>query len=140
MFLTRLGYGSKAVITGDITQVDLPAGTRSGLREARKVLSDIADINFSLFSEKDVVRHRLVQDVISAYERAEAAKEHHHAETRARRRNDLRVRARRGHLRIDGRPESTSGPTLEQDDTAASGAEKSGAESGIRHGSDDSEP
>lgn len=140
MFLTRLGYGSKAVITGDITQVDLPTGTRSGLREARKVLSDIADINFSLFSEKDVVRHRLVQDVISAYERAEAAQERHHDETRARRRNDLRVRARRGHLRIDGRPESTSGPTLEQDDTAASGTEKSGAESGIRHRSDDSEP
>ena len=140
MFLTRLGYGSKAVITGDITQVDLPTGTRSGLREARKVLSDIADINFSLFSEKDVVRHRLVQDVISAYERAEAAQERHHDETRARRRNDLRARARRGHLRIDGGSESTSGPTLEQDDTAASGTEKSGAESGIRHRSDDSEP
>ncbi len=139
MFLTRLGYGSKAVITGDITQVDLPTGTRSGLREAKKVLSDIADINFSLFSEKDVVRHRLVQDVISAYERAEEAKERRQEENRARRRNHFKTRSRRGHLRIDGRPQPTSGPTVEQDDTASSGAGKSGTESGIRHGSDDSE-
>ena len=70
MFLTRLGYGSKAVITGDVTQIDLPAGTRSGLKEAQRILRGIEGISFSFFSEKDVVRHRLVQDVIMAYERA----------------------------------------------------------------------
>jgi phosphate starvation-inducible PhoH-like protein len=71
MFLTRLGYGSKAVITGDITQIDLPAGKLSGLKEARHILRDIPGIEFVRFSERDVVRHRLVQDIIAAYERAE---------------------------------------------------------------------
>ena len=71
MFLTRLGYGSKAVITGDITQVDLPAGKLSGLKEAQHILRDVGDIKFVRFSERDVVRHRLVQDIIAAYERAE---------------------------------------------------------------------
>jgi phosphate starvation-inducible protein PhoH and related proteins len=71
MFLTRLGYGSKAVITGDVTQIDLPAGKRSGLKEARTILADIPGIRFCLFTERDVVRHRLVQDIIAAYDRAE---------------------------------------------------------------------
>jgi len=71
MFLTRLGYGSKAVITGDITQIDLPAGKLSGLKEAQHILRDIPGIEFVRFSERDVVRHRLVQDIIAAYERAE---------------------------------------------------------------------
>jgi phosphate starvation-inducible PhoH-like protein len=70
MFLTRLGYGSKAVITGDITQVDLPAGKASGLREAQAVLRGIVGIRFVRFTERDVVRHPLVQEIISAYERA----------------------------------------------------------------------
>jgi phosphate starvation-inducible PhoH-like protein len=73
MFLTRLGYGSKAIITGDVTQTDLPAGKISGLKEAQHVLRDIAGIKFVRFSERDVVRHRLVQDIITAYERAESA-------------------------------------------------------------------
>ena len=73
MFLTRLGYGSKAIVTGDVTQTDLPAGKISGLKEAQHVLKDIAGIKFVRFSEKDVVRHRLVQDIITAYERAENA-------------------------------------------------------------------
>jgi phosphate starvation-inducible PhoH-like protein len=71
MFLTRLGYGSKAVITGDITQIDLPAGKLSGLKEAAHILRDIPGIEFVRFSERDVVRHRLVQDIIAAYDRAE---------------------------------------------------------------------
>ncbi len=75
MFLTRLGYGSKAVITGDITQIDLPAGKLSGLKEAQHILRDIPGIQFCRFSERDVVRHRLVQDIIAAYERAENAPE-----------------------------------------------------------------
>ncbi len=75
MFLTRLGYGSKAIITGDVTQIDLPAGKISGLKEAQHVLRDIAGIKFVRFSERDVVRHRLVQDIITAYERADNAAE-----------------------------------------------------------------
>jgi phosphate starvation-inducible PhoH-like protein len=69
MFLTRLGFASKAVVTGDITQSDLPAGARSGLREARDLLSDIEGIGFCTFSDADVVRHPLVQRIIVAYER-----------------------------------------------------------------------
>jgi phosphate starvation-inducible PhoH-like protein len=68
MFLTRLGYGSKAVITGDITQIDLPSGKLSGLKEARTVLADTPGIKFVYFNERDVVRHRLVQAIITAYE------------------------------------------------------------------------
>jgi phosphate starvation-inducible PhoH-like protein len=75
MFLTRLGYGSKAVITGDITQIDLPTGKASGLKEARVILAGIEDIRFCTFTERDVVRHRLVQDIIGAYDRFEAARE-----------------------------------------------------------------
>jgi phosphate starvation-inducible PhoH-like protein len=70
MFLTRLGYNSKAVITGDITQIDLPSGKLSGLKEARTVLSNTPGIAFIYFNERDVVRHRLVQAIISAYEAA----------------------------------------------------------------------
>lgn len=71
MFLTRLGYSSKAVITGDITQIDLPEGTRSGLVQAREILSDIDGIAVIMFTELDVVRHPLVQQIIRAYEKAE---------------------------------------------------------------------
>jgi phosphate starvation-inducible PhoH-like protein len=74
MFLTRLGYGSKAVITGDITQIDLPAGKTSGLVEARNILQGIEGINFSFFTEIDVVRHPLVQDIIRAYDGLAAKK------------------------------------------------------------------
>ena len=68
MFLTRIGFGSKAVITGDVTQIDLPTGRRSGLVEAERILKDIPGIEFVFFNEKDVVRHRLVQMIIKAYE------------------------------------------------------------------------
>lgn len=71
MFLTRLGYDSRAVITGDITQIDLPADRTSGLIEARTILADIPGIAFCMFTEQDVVRHPLVQEVIRAYERHE---------------------------------------------------------------------
>lgn len=69
MFLTRLGFNSKMVITGDITQIDLPDSRRSGLIEAMKVLRNIDDISILKFSEKDVVRHKLVQEIIKAYEK-----------------------------------------------------------------------
>ncbi len=68
MFLTRIGFGSKVVITGDKTQVDLPRGQRSGLFEAEKVLQNIPEIEFVYFDKKDVVRHRLVQLIVEAYE------------------------------------------------------------------------
>lgn len=68
MFLTRIGFGSKAVITGDVTQVDLPTGKRSGLIEAERILSKLEGIEFVYFTDKDVVRHRLVQLIIRAYE------------------------------------------------------------------------
>ena len=68
MFLTRLGFGSKAVITGDITQIDLPSGRMSGLVEAMKVVSAIDGIAFTYFDERDVVRHKLVQQIVKAYE------------------------------------------------------------------------
>lgn len=69
MFLTRLGFNSKAVITGDITQIDLPDSKKSGLVEATKILRNVEDIGIVYFNEKDVVRHRLVQDIIKAYEK-----------------------------------------------------------------------
>ena len=68
MFLTRLGFNSKMVITGDITQIDLPHPQKSGLVEALKVLKNVGDIGINYFTEKDVVRHKLVQDIVKAYE------------------------------------------------------------------------
>ena len=68
MFLTRLGFDSKAVVTGDVTQTDLPEGQTSGLAEARELLREIDGLTFCLFTERDVVRHPLVQKIIKAYE------------------------------------------------------------------------
>jgi len=68
MFLTRLGFNSKIVVTGDVTQIDLPDGKRSGLKEAVKVLKGVKDIAIVNLTGKDVVRHRLVQEIIKAYE------------------------------------------------------------------------
>lgn len=69
MFLTRLGFRSKMVVTGDITQIDLPDGKKSGLKTVMNILKDVDDIEIIKFSQKDVVRHKLVQDIIKAYER-----------------------------------------------------------------------
>ncbi len=79
MFLTRLGFNSKMVITGDVTQIDLPDPRKSGLIEAVKVLKNIKDIGINYFTEKDVVRHRLVQDIVKAYEvyNNERTRRHH---------------------------------------------------------------
>ncbi|HLS04405.1 MAG TPA: PhoH family protein [Actinomycetales bacterium] len=68
MFLTRLGFGSKIVVTGDVTQVDLPSGTRSGLRVVQEILDGVDDVEFCALTSADVVRHRLVSDIIDAYE------------------------------------------------------------------------
>ena len=74
MFLTRIGFNSKAVITGDITQIDLPADRTSGLVQAKNILQRIEGLKFVFFSKLDVVRHRLVQDIIDAYEQLDAKK------------------------------------------------------------------
>ena len=71
MFLTRLGFNSKAVVTGDVTQIDLPDGKKSGLKDAVSVLKKVDDRAIIKLSGKDVVRHRLVQAIINAYERAD---------------------------------------------------------------------
>jgi phosphate starvation-inducible PhoH-like protein len=81
MFLTRLGFGAKAVITGDVTQIDLPAGVVSGLVEARELLSGVEGISFVYFTERDVVRHPLVQDIIKAYEGRRARRPSKEAES-----------------------------------------------------------
>jgi phosphate starvation-inducible PhoH-like protein len=73
MFLTRLGFGSKIVVTGDITQVDLPSGTRSGLKIVREVLSDVEDLSFVTLTSQDVVRHKLVGKIVEAYDRWDAS-------------------------------------------------------------------
>jgi phosphate starvation-inducible PhoH-like protein len=72
MFLTRLGFGSKIVVTGDVTQVDLPGGQRSGLQVVREILTDVDDVFFSLLTSTDVVRHRLVAHIVDAYARWDA--------------------------------------------------------------------
>ncbi len=79
MFLTRLGFGSKAVVTGDVTQTDLPARARSGLREAWRLLNGVEGIGFCEFTEADVVRHPLVQKIVLAYERLDAQREREEA-------------------------------------------------------------
>ncbi|WP_404347460.1 PhoH family protein [Phycicoccus jejuensis] len=75
MFLTRLGFGSKMVVTGDVTQVDLPGGTTSGLRIVRDILGDIEDVHFSELTAADVVRHRLVGHIVDAYDRWDAGQQ-----------------------------------------------------------------
>jgi phosphate starvation-inducible PhoH-like protein len=69
MFLTRIGFGSRAVVTGDVTQIDLPSSQMSGLKNAVEVLQDVKGVSFTHFSAKDVVRHELVQRIVEAYEK-----------------------------------------------------------------------
>jgi phosphate starvation-inducible PhoH-like protein len=75
MFLTRLGFGSRMVVTGDITQIDLPSGTRSGLRVVREILTGVEDVSFTNLTAHDVVRHRLVGHIVAAYDEWEARRE-----------------------------------------------------------------
>jgi len=80
MFLTRLGFGSKIVVTGDITQIDLPGGAQSGLKIVREILDGLDDVHFAHLTSSDVVRHRLVGDIVDAYDRWDAAqRDHDHA-------------------------------------------------------------
>jgi phosphate starvation-inducible PhoH-like protein len=91
MFLTRLGFGSKMVVTGDVTQVDLPGDTKSGLRVVRDILDGIPDVYFTTLNSSDVVRHKLVSAIIDAYERFDAENE-----SQAPRRPDRRRNGREG--------------------------------------------
>ena len=91
MFLTRLGFNSKAVVTGDLTQTDLPRGQKSGLSTAVKILSGIEDIGIHYFSERDVVRHRLVQKIIQAYEKYDRELARREAERRSAVQQKLRI-------------------------------------------------
>ena len=75
MFLTRLGFGSKMVVTGDVTQVDLPGGMKSGLRVVEGILTGIEDVSFNRLTAKDVVRHRLVGHIVAAYDEFEARRD-----------------------------------------------------------------
>ncbi|HXV94515.1 MAG TPA: PhoH family protein, partial [Pseudonocardia sp.] len=75
MFLTRLGFGSRIVVTGDVTQIDLPGGTRSGLQVVREILDGLDDVHFAQLTSTDVVRHRLVSDIVDAYARYDAMSE-----------------------------------------------------------------
>jgi len=88
MFLTRIGFGSHAVITGDVTQIDLPGEKKSGLKEAVRVLKNIDDIAFCHLSEKDVVRHPLVQEIIKAYARFDEEKEKRNGRANNRKRTE----------------------------------------------------
>ena len=75
MFLTRLGFGSKIVVTGDVTQVDLPSGIKSGLRVVEEILDGVEDLSFNRLTSHDVVRHRLVGKIVAAYEDFDARRE-----------------------------------------------------------------
>ncbi|MGH3910884.1 MAG: PhoH family protein, partial [Pseudonocardiaceae bacterium] len=75
MFLTRLGFGSKVVVTGDVTQIDLPGGQVSGLRVVQQILDHVDDVHFAHLSSADVVRHRLVTDIVDAYARWDAVQD-----------------------------------------------------------------
>ena len=90
MFLTRIGFGSKAVITGDITQIDLPKGVLSGLKQASRVLEGVRGISFTHFRSSDVVRHPLVARIVEAYDAAAQAEEAARKAERESRRNDRR--------------------------------------------------
>jgi phosphate starvation-inducible protein PhoH and related proteins len=81
MFLTRLGFGAKIVVTGDVTQVDLPGGTTSGLRIVRRILRDVEDVHFAELTSSDVVRHRLVAEIVDAYARFDVEQEQESAQS-----------------------------------------------------------
>ncbi|KQX68886.1 PhoH family protein [Angustibacter sp. Root456] len=95
MFLTRLGFGSKIVVTGDVTQVDLPSGTQSGLRVVQQILDGLDDVHFAMLTSHDVVRHRLVGEIVDAYGRWDAGQQDRDAERPALQGNRAARRSRR---------------------------------------------
>lgn len=109
MFLTRIGFGSTAVITGDITQVDLPQGTRSGLLSAIDVLKDVEGIGFTWFSSKDVVRHPLVQRIVQAYGRFDQLQEKEHQKRLDERKAQHELRQQSVNLALKGQNQPPAG-------------------------------
>jgi phosphate starvation-inducible PhoH-like protein len=97
MFLTRLGFGSKMVVTGDVTQVDLPGGMRSGLRVVEEILNEIEDVHFNRLTAHDVVRHRLVGHIVAAYDEFEARREDDRAQQDGEPENRRPTGPRKGH-------------------------------------------
>jgi phosphate starvation-inducible PhoH-like protein len=140
MFLTRLGYGSKAVITGDITQIDLPTGTRSGLKEAQHILRGIDGIQQIFFSEKDVVRHRLVQNIITAYEHAQEERERFEQEKREQRRLRAQARYDNRHFGQSPRSEPERTASMGTLDSAPSATDANRTQSGTSNGPNDPHP
>lgn len=140
MFLTRLGYGSKAVITGDITQIDLPTGTRSGLKEAQHILRGIDGIKQIFFSEKDVVRHRLVQNIITAYEHAQEERERFEQEKREQRRLRAQARYDNRHLWPGARSEPERTADLGAHDPPPSTTDASRTQPRVSDGPNDPHP
>ncbi|MER7012540.1 PhoH family protein [Saccharopolyspora sp. NPDC000359] len=93
MFLTRLGFGSKIVVTGDVTQIDLPGGQRSGLKVVQEILGEVEDVHFAQLDSHDVVRHRLVTDIVNAYDRWHALEDAEQHDRSGRRNGQRRGRA-----------------------------------------------
>lgn len=110
MFLTRIGFNSKAVITGDITQIDLPRSTKSGLRHAIEVLAEVDEISFNFFHSEDVVRHPVVARIVNAYEAWEAADQKRKAELAAERKREAQNRSKNE----SGDPRFTAGLRRDQ--------------------------
>ncbi len=98
MFLTRIGFGSKVIVTGDLTQKDLPWGTKSGLDQAMEVLGKVEDIGFAYLTNKDVVRHPLVQQIVTAYDDYEK-KQQRRQEVRDAKENESKHRKTKEHTR-----------------------------------------
>ena len=101
MFLTRIGFNSKAVITGDVTQIDLPRNTKSGLRHAVEVLAEVDEISFNFFHSEDVVRHPVVARIVNAYEAWEEAEQKRKAELAAERKREARNRSKMSQVILD---------------------------------------
>lgn len=114
MFVTRIGFNSRAVITGDITQVDLPRGAKSGLRHAIEVLSDVNDISFNFFNAQDVVRHPVVARIVEAYEAYEARKELEAQEKKQLR--DEQIRHSTQHISDENKQQQYANNKYENDD------------------------
>ena len=124
MFLTRLGFGSQACVTGDITQTDLPQGARSGLREARDLLQHIDGIAFCEFTDADVVRHPLVQRIIVAYEQRDERRVREKEARRAR----LDVAARGALERLRSKDPAAAEPDADSEAGPSGGTPENGGE------------
>ena len=114
MFLTRIGFGSKVIITGDLTQKDLPAGAASGLDVALKVLSKVDDIGFATLTGEDVVRHPLVQKIVKAYDEYESRKAKFESAKPAQKQEHAKNTSVKREMKVEIKPEVKAEPRQEQ--------------------------